>query len=841
MNKTLFGSMPFIPGKIPAKTEPLWRYLSPIPEGVTSTWLSKNIPPGTWILDPFCASPRVALDAAAAGYRVLVTANNPITRFLLEMMANPPKEEALQAALADLSSSYVGNERTEPHIQSLYNTYCNRCGQIVSADYFIWEHGNPSPVIRYYSCSNCGDTGEHPCTPYDVELASKFSSSGIHKARALERVVASTDQDRIHVEQALSVYLPRALYALITLINKIEGLKIASESQKNLRSLLLHTFDQSNAMWKDAFQKERRRQLTIARHFRESNIWCLLEDGINLWSQGSTGETHAAIPVTYWPEIPPSTGGICIYEGRFITIADSIKNIDFASICTALPRPNQAFWTLSALWAGWLWGREAVGSFKSVLRRQRYDWAWQTNALSSVFKQLNNSIGPGVPILGLISEAEPGFICAALVAAGLAGCRLENVAIRPEQDHAQIIWKCEQTPELTQISPLISQIAAQSAKTYLENLAEPACYLNTISSAFMGIEKSWSLKSSDRSNEDKIITETTPGSSSPMSAIESTPSLLYTSIYNATREALSYRSGFLRYNLQDVQMVDAANKNQAVQSSLFSLDIPLSAVDQDEEENSKPSSSSSEPNSEKERPTRSGDVSESTFVWLREFDEANHTPLTDDIEVNLLNYVLNHPNCTIHDVDLAMCKLFPGLFTPDLEFVHLCLESYAAPDPSNHSFWNIRQEDHPIERQADLANAMGFLRQIGTRLGFDCNVRSSIQSRKFISWLDKSGGIEYWFYPTISAAISEIVLYGDQPPKRGFIVLPGSRANLLIYKLRRDPRMSKAFNFSQGDWRFLKFRHLRSLAESPILDRENLDQLLGIDPITYSTPQILLI
>ena len=94
-----------------------------------------------------------------------------------------------------------------------------------------------------------------------------------------------------------------------------------------------------------------------------------------------------------------------------------------------------------------------LGTFKSVLRRQRYDWAWQTNALSSVFKQLNNSIRPH-HILGLISEAEPGFICAAMVAAGLAGCRLESMAIRPEEDQAQIIWKCEQNPEFTQIKPI---------------------------------------------------------------------------------------------------------------------------------------------------------------------------------------------------------------------------------------------------------------------------------------------------------------------------------------------------------------------------------------------------
>ncbi len=840
MNTSLFGSIPFIPGRKPENPGPLWRYLPPVPEGVTSAWLSKNVPQSSWILDPFVASPRIALEAARARYRVIVTANNPIIRFLLEMMANPPKVEELKGALADLSASYVGDERTEPHIRSLYNTFCNRCGQIVSADYFLWEHGNPSPTMRSYTCPYCGDTGEHPCTPDDVELSGKFSASGIHKARALERVVASTDQDRIHVEQALSVYIPRALYALITIINKIEGLKISLESQKVLKALLLSTFDQSNAMWKDATQKERRRQLTISRHFREPNIWFLLEQGIDLWNPGTIADNSAEIPVTTWPETPPPTGGICIYEGRYITIADSLKNIDVEAVCSALPRPNQAFWTLSALWAGWLWGREAVGSFKSVLRRQRYDWAWHANALASVFRQLAITLKPNTPILGLVSEAEPGFICATLVAAGVAGCRLENIAIRPEEDQAQIIWNCERNPELTRISPLISQIAAQSAKNYLVNRAEPASYLNTITSAFMGIEKSWRSPIGDISSE-KSITPPVSGTSPPSGQVEPTPSLIYSSTYNATREALSYRSGFLRYNLQDIQMVDAANKNQAVQSSLFSLDFPTISTEDDEADQTEPPTVENEPTSEKERPTRSGDVSESTFLWIRDIDASYHMPVTDSYEVSLVNYLLNHSNSTLQEIDLAMCEQFPGLSTPDLDFVRLCLESYALPDPGDHSRWDIRLEDHPTERQADLSHAMDFIRQIGERLGFLCSERVSCPARRYITWLDKKEELEYWFYPTVSTAISEIILYGEQPPLKGFIVLPGSRANLLIYKLRRDPRISKSFNPSHGNWRFLKFRHLRSLAESPILNRENLDQLLGLDPITYSTPQIWLI
>ncbi len=837
----MFGTVPYIPGFPPAKPEPLSRYLPPIPDGIISSWLLMNVPQGSWILDPFGASPRIMVEAAQAGYRVLVTANNPIARFLFEMAADPPKPEDLKAALAELAASYIGDERIETHIRSLYNTYCARCGQIVSADAFLWEHGNPSPYMRIYTCPSCGDSGEHPCTPYDLAHSSQFSSSGLHKARALERVVAANDQDRIHVEQALSVYIPRALYALITVINKIQGLNISTTGRKYLSALLLYAFDQANAMWRVPSQHERRRQLTIPRHYRENNIWTALETGINIWSARDTSELNSAVTVTTWPNVPPLTSGICIYEGRLITLIDTLKDINIKSVCTAIPRPNQAFWTLSALWAGWLWGREAVGTFKSVLHRQRYDWAWHASALSSVFKQLANFLDPTTPIFGLIGEAEPGFIGAVLVAAGVTGCRLESMAIRSEEDQAQIIWRSENKAEFTRIGTPLTQIALQSAKRFLEHRAEPASYLSTMAAAFMGIARLWSSEIENQPGENNSRVETPANADEQSGSTEPTPSVIYSNTYNSAREALSYRSGFLRYNLQDVTNVETSAKNQIVQTSLFSPDVGKSTSDEDEVETPEIFSADSDLVSEKERPTRSSDITRSTLLWLRETDDVNHISITDDYEGILVNYLINHPGSTLHDIDKAMCEEFPGLFTPDAEFIHLCLESYGSPDPQDKTKWLIRPEDNPDKRQADLEKANSFIHQIGERMGFDCTDQKNSLFKSYVTWADKKSDLEYWFFPTTSAAIGEIILYSDQPPMRGFIVLPGSRANLLVYKLRRDPRLSKAFNPTQGIWRFLKFRHLRSLTESPLLNRENLDQLLGLDPLTFSTPQLWLI
>ena len=158
---------------------PLARFLPPLPYGLAKSILDSqefNLHPDNWILDPFGASPSLSVDLAHSGYKVLVTANNPVMRFLLEMAANPPPESEFRAALAELASAKKGEERIEAHLSALYTTDCARCGRSIMADAFIWEKGAPSPYARIYSCQHCGDDGEHPTTSADVEHATmKFS------------------------------------------------------------------------------------------------------------------------------------------------------------------------------------------------------------------------------------------------------------------------------------------------------------------------------------------------------------------------------------------------------------------------------------------------------------------------------------------------------------------------------------------------------------------------------------------------------------------------------------------------------------------------------------------
>lgn len=92
MEQDVIGSMAYISGIPRTIPDPLSRYLPQIPIGIISRWLHKNVPEGSWILDPFGTSPRLAVEAARAGYKILITAHNPIARFLIEMASNPPNQ-----------------------------------------------------------------------------------------------------------------------------------------------------------------------------------------------------------------------------------------------------------------------------------------------------------------------------------------------------------------------------------------------------------------------------------------------------------------------------------------------------------------------------------------------------------------------------------------------------------------------------------------------------------------------------------------------------------------------------------------------------------------------------
>ncbi|HEX6033244.1 MAG TPA: hypothetical protein VFY83_02375, partial [Anaerolineales bacterium] len=249
---------PYIPGMRPVEPGPLARFTPPLEEGVISAWLPAHAPVGSWVLDPFGFSPRLALEAARAGYRVLVTVNNPITRFQLEMSAHPPSETDFKAALADLAASKKGEDRLAAHLQSLYLTPCEKCGNEIFADSFLWRKGEEAPYARIYTCPHCEDSGEREANPLDIERAKKIASTdNLHRSRAFERVAALEDEDRVYAEEAIEHYLPRPLYFLTTVINRLDSLNLSPERRRALTALILIACDAGNTLWDYPTQRRR--------------------------------------------------------------------------------------------------------------------------------------------------------------------------------------------------------------------------------------------------------------------------------------------------------------------------------------------------------------------------------------------------------------------------------------------------------------------------------------------------------------------------------------------------------------------------------------------------------
>jgi hypothetical protein len=215
------------------------------------------------------------------------------------------------------------------------------------------------------------------------------------------------------------------------------------------------------------------------------------------------------VPVTTWPEPPPESGGICLFEGPLRNLAAGLKTIPLQAVLTALPRPNQAYWALSALWSGWLWGREAVAPFKMGLRRRRYDWNWHAAALHASLKNLSPHLPLTAPLFAIVAEPEPPYLTAAVLAAFSAGFDLNGMALRTPHDPAYLLWhrrafahtptstvRPDETSEARESTrpeepaPTQPAVISDAIHAYLSQRGEPATYLHLHAASLVALAES---------------------------------------------------------------------------------------------------------------------------------------------------------------------------------------------------------------------------------------------------------------------------------------------------------------------------------------------------------------
>ena len=457
----------FVPGNPVRGARPLARFLPPLEQGAVTTALKRFGNKADRVLDPFGASPRLAVEAATAERAVLVAVNNPVARYVLEHTAVPFTVRDLQSALARLSTAPKDGGRLEPFMLDLYRTQCSRCGEWISADYFVWDREEGEPVLKFYSCPHCSHTIEEATNEEDLQRAHEHESRGLQHAMALEQLAPRGSPERQLAEEALAVYPGRAVYAIVTLLNKLDQL----DSGEAARALMLSALDQANALWGHPEGRSRPLQLSASARFLENNVWRALEQTAGHWA---LPDPNIGLKEwTDWESLEPGT--ITIYPGPVRQLATELSATQVHQILTVIPRPNQAFWTLSALWAAWLWGREAAEPLRAALHRRRYDWAWHASALRSTMRTMKEAVGQGAQVVGFIPDAEPGFVAATLAGFDGGGYRLTGRALRLE-GQGILTWQRESSSEHSVDPSSIANSMSQAALAALEVRGEPARY-----------------------------------------------------------------------------------------------------------------------------------------------------------------------------------------------------------------------------------------------------------------------------------------------------------------------------------------------------------------------------
>ncbi len=195
----------------------------------------------------------------------------------------------------------------------------------------------------------------------------------------------------------------------------------------------------------------------------------------------------------------------------------------------------------------------------------------------------------------------------------------------------------------------------------------------------------------------------------------------------------------------------------------------------------------------------------------------------------------------------AIYRAFPGWETPDAELIDACLASYAV---SSDEGWHLRAEDQLDRRGRDLSEMLLRLHSLGHALGFQVWIAPDQQAAALglvplgyggpehaDQWTPASvvwhadGSPQFAFALTDQTALQPWLAGASGPleflPR--YVVLPGGRAELLDFKLRRCPSWREQLAWT--GWEFIKFRHIRRLAAMADLTLASFRARVGMDPV----------
>ncbi len=405
-----------------------------VPPAVARAAIEQYTQPGDVILDPFASGLGVIQAALDLGRKAIAASYNPINALALRATLWPADA---RSAFTHLEDALKASRRLNENILKLYLTNCPTCGRPAVAQHFIWERERHQPVEKHVLCTMCGENAGL-VEDDDLKELKRLDARGLPFWLLHGRVLDRNHEDAERVSDVLDAYTPRAQAVLSDILLKFAGLN--EEDQSALRPALLAVLDGCTSLHTPDEARYPSGLKPPAR-FIERNVWLELERQASLLPPVSPSVPRAA---TVDELLASSTPAVCLLVLPARELVKRLPERSIPLVVTHPPLPRPGIWSLSAVWAAWLWGKQSglVDHLLPLLSRKRTSWDWQWRAIGSALSTLKPALCFDARLV-MSFPAEEAILDSVILAAAGAQYRVESIVCDP-LDGIRATWQAGQ-------------------------------------------------------------------------------------------------------------------------------------------------------------------------------------------------------------------------------------------------------------------------------------------------------------------------------------------------------------------------------------------------------------
>lgn len=746
---------------------------------VIAAYIEAHTETNALVVDPFCQSPAIVVEALALGRRVVAVSFNPLDalRTRLALISAPGRE--LLAAVTRLGDLSKAGVPLREHLQRLYRTTCPQCGKEIIADYFIWERGQETPKRVAYHCTACGDAGLRDCDESDARVLREIQPRGLHYWYALDRVARREGSGRKFATTLLELYTTRNLYVLANLVLKIDDLFAGTAVHDFLRLALLRCFELGSKLNPAPGEPGSPHVLHPPARFVERNLWRIFEDTAqSLAQQTPAVEVPLATNVkdVAQPSLKTDTGeptpSARAFVGR-MPIRQLVSELppDCTSlILTQPPQIGRTYWALPYLWTGWLYGHVESSLLWPLVRRRSSDWPWYLRVMNAAFSALQKILHTEGHIVFIGQNKGLAYHEALALAAAEANLRLKSVLYHPRVPETatkpfaglrgdyRFTWTRGTPPPPwpmsgEELKAKLRQIAVIAAEEVLQQRGEPVPFARLHCHIWQTL--AW-----------RGILQRVMASKEPLPPLDLLRDQIRTALQEATGHTL-------------VQLRDEGEEDECL-------------------------------------------------WWLKEVPDV--LPLTERVEQAVHEILAAAADIEHSEFMSLVYQRFPGILTPDAEWVMACLKSYGQQLAAGR--WALKEADLPEQQQGAREKVAHLLVDLGKRWGYlpECGVHG------IDIWWVQAEHTPFAFVILDSAALSRLLRISTAEAlarARKFVIFSEARQDLLRLRLARSMALRKQLVAS--GWQFIQDTALRQWASQSGIALADLDSLVSLDPLAIQS------